>query len=87
MHASIRIGESRIMASDGCESGDEGFQGFSLSLTLPNETEASKVFGVLSDEGTVKMPIGKTFWSPCFGIVEDRFGVSWMITVPDIKAQ
>ena len=83
MHASLRIGECRVMVSDGCESGDEGFKGFSLSLTVADEAEATRVFAVLSDGGTVKMPIGKTFWSPCFGIVEDRFGVSWMITVPD----
>ena len=87
MHASLRIGESRVMLSDGCESGGEGFNGFSLSLTVADEAEATRVFGVLSDGGTVQMPIGKTFWSPCFGIVEDRFGVSWMITVPDTQGQ
>ncbi|MEZ5325223.1 MAG: VOC family protein [Verrucomicrobiales bacterium] len=76
MHASLLIGKSRVMLSDGCESGGEGFNGFSLSLTVADEAEASRVFGVLSDGGTVQMPIGKTFWSPCFGIVEDRFGVS-----------
>jgi PhnB protein len=68
------------MASDGC-GGDLNFQGFSLSLTAANEADAQRKFAALADGGQVRMPLGKTFWSPCFGIVADRFGVGWMVTV------
>lgn len=82
MHASLQVGSTTLMLSDGCSPGQEGFRGFSLSLQVPNEAEASRVFAALSEGGKVSMPLGKTFWSPCFGMVEDRFGVGWMVTVP-----
>lgn len=82
MHCSFRVGETRIMASDGCGPGKTNFQGFSLSLTVPTEAEADRIFAALSQGGTVKMPLGKTFWSPKFGMLEDRFGIGWMITLP-----
>ena len=81
MHASFTVGDSLIMASDGRGEGG-GFNGFSLSITLPTEEEARRVFEALSSSGTVEMPLTKTFWSPCFGMLEDRFGIGWMITVP-----
>ena len=80
MHASFAIGAARIMASDGCGEAN-GFSGFSLSLSLPDEAAAQRVFAALAEGGTVGMPLGKTFWSPCFGMVTDRFGVAWMVTV------
>lgn len=80
MHASFRVGESLLMASDGCGE-SANFNGFSLSITVPTEEEAQRVFEALSDSGTVKMPLTKTFWSPCFGMLEDRFGLGWMIGV------
>ena len=79
MHASLRIGETEIMASDGMCAGKPEFQGVSLSLEVPNEAEADRVFNMLGDGGNVQMPIGKTFFSPRFGVVADRFGVSWMV--------
>ncbi len=80
MHTSFRIGESTIMASDGpCK--EPGFRGFSLSLAVATEAEADRAFLALSDGGEVQMPIGKTFWSPRFGMLVDRFGVAWMISV------
>jgi PhnB protein len=80
MHASFRVGECVIMASDGC--GDTSkFAAFSLSISLPTQDDAERVFAALSDGGNVNMPLTKTFWSPCFGMVEDRFGMAWMITV------
>lgn len=83
MHASFRIGSSVIMASDGCGDGEK-FQGFSLSLSLATEDEATKCFNALAEGGTVTAPLGKTFWSPCFGMVTDRFGMGWMVTLlPD----
>jgi PhnB protein len=81
MHACFRVGQTLVMASDGRCGGQPAFQGFSLSLTLPSTAEAEAVFARLSTGGTVQMPIAKTFWSPCFGMLVDRFGLSWMITV------
>jgi PhnB protein len=80
MHSSFRIGSTTIMASDGCEEG-MSYSGFSLSLTVPIEAEADRAFAALADGGTITMPIGKTFWSPHFGMVTDRFGVAWMVIV------
>ena len=81
MHASFRIGESTVMASDGCEEGST-FGGFKLSLSVPTEADADRAFHVLAEGGKVDMPLCKTFWSPRFGMVTDRFGVSWMVIVP-----
>ena len=82
MHTSFRIGETTLMASDGCSPEDGKFSGFSLSLMVPTEAEADRVFAALADGGSVTMPLGPTFWSPKFGMLTDRFGVGWMITVP-----
>jgi PhnB protein len=81
MHASVRIGDSTVLASDGRCSGAASFQGISLSLTVANEAEAERVFAALSDGGQVQMPLGKTFFSSSFGMVADRFGVTWMVYV------
>jgi PhnB protein len=81
MHASLRIGETTVLASDGRCEGRPSFQGFSLSLTVPDEPEAERLFGALADGGQVQMPLTKTFFASRFGMVADRFGVSWMIYV------
>jgi PhnB protein len=81
MHASFRIGETEVMASDGRCQGKPSFQGFSLSVAAPNETEAKRLFNALADGGQVQMPLAKTFFSPSFGMLADRFGVSWMVIV------
>lgn len=81
MHCSFRIGESTVMASDGYCHGQPSFQGFSLALTAADEAEAERLFTALSDGGQVQMPLAKTFFSPRFGMVADRFGVSWMVVV------
>jgi PhnB protein len=81
MHASLRIGETTVMASDGGCQGKGTFQGFSLSLTVPSEAEADRLFAALGQGGQVQMPLTKTFFSPRFGMVADRFGVSWMVYV------
>ncbi|MDP1549521.1 MAG: VOC family protein [Nitrosomonas sp.] len=80
MHASFRIGDNVLMASDGCEEGQQ-FKGFSLSIAVATETEADRYFSALSDGGQVQMPLTKTFWSPRFGMLTDRFGISWMVNV------
>jgi PhnB protein len=79
MHANLRIGNATVMASDGLCEGHPAFQGFSLSLSITDEAEAARLFAALSDGGQIQMPLAKTFWSRRFGMVEDRFGVSWMI--------
>ncbi|MDB5761457.1 MAG: 3-demethylubiquinone-9 3-methyltransferase [Herminiimonas sp.] len=81
MHASFRIGDTTVMASDGRCLGRPSFQGFSLSLTAPDAAAAERLFAALADGGQVQMPLTKTFYSPCFGMVADRFGVAWMIIV------
>lgn len=83
MHASFRIGDTLVMASDGNCQGKPSFEGFSLSITVPKEAEAKKLFAALEDGGQVQMPLTKTFFSPAFGMVADRFGVSWMVHVAD----
>ena len=80
MHATFRIGSTAIMASDGC--GDtSSFSGFSLSLQVPDLATAEKAFAALSAGGKISMPMQKTFWSPGFGMLSDRFGVGWMVNV------
>ena len=81
MHAAFRVGESTIMASDGCDD-KARFNGFSLAVNVEDEAQAHRVFGALSAGGNVQMPLGKTFWSPCYGMLVDRFGLSWMVMVP-----
>jgi PhnB protein len=81
MHMSIKIGDAIVMGSDGRCSGKPGFQGFSLSYTAKDAAEADRVFAALSDGGTVQMPMGETFFSRRFGMVADRFGISWMVIV------
>jgi PhnB protein len=81
MHASFRVGDTTLMASDGACSGRSAFQGVSLSINLNDVAEAERRFAALAAGGEVQMPLGATFWSPAFGIVVDKFGVSWMINV------
>jgi len=81
MHASLRVGETTVMASDGGCNGQSDFQGFSLSITTADEAEADRKFAALADGGQVQMPLTKTFWSPRFGMLADRFGVGWMVSV------
>ena len=82
MHASFNVGDTQVMASDGMGSGKASFQGISLSLAPETETEAKRLFDALAAGGQVQMPLGKTLFSPAFGMVADRFGVSWMVVVP-----
>ena len=81
MHASFRIGETILMASDGRCEGEPRFEGFSLSIVVPDEQKAESVFSALADGGKITMPLEKTFWAPKFGMLEDRFGVGWMVSV------
>jgi PhnB protein len=81
MHASFRIGDTMMMASDGQCLGKPNFQGFSLALSAPDDAKAEQLFAALADGGQVQMPMTKTFFSSHFGMVADRFGVGWMVIV------
>ena len=81
MHAALRIGDTMVLGSDGRCMGQPDFQGFALSLTAANDAEADRLFAALADGGQVQMALSKTFFSSRFGMVADRFGVSWMVYV------
>ncbi len=81
MHAQMRIGDTVIMLSDGHCTGKPNFQGSALALTVATEAEAERRFAALADGGQVTMPLAKTFFSPRFGMLADRFGVAWMVLV------
>jgi PhnB protein len=81
MHANIRIGQSEVLLSDGRCSGQPKFEGCALSLTVANEAEADRAFNGLVEGGQTTMPLMKTFFSPRFGMLTDRFGVHWMVYV------
>ena len=82
MHVSCTIGGARLMASDDCL-GTKPFGGFSLSLSVPDAASVDRAFNALAEGGKTIMPPGKTFWSPRFGMLSDRFGVGWMIGVEE----
>lgn len=82
MHSQFHVGESMVMASDGCGPGGK-FEGFSLSYAVKTEAEADRAFHALGEGGKVTMPLAKTFWSARFGMLTDRFGVNWMVIVTE----
>lgn len=81
MHASMVVGGARVMGSDGCFGAETKFDGFSLSLASASRGDVEKWFAALSQGGKVTMPLSTTFWSPLFGMVTDKFGVGWMVSV------
>lgn len=83
MHASVHIGGALVMMSDGMCGGNTAFKGFSLSLDCPDADSAREAFAALAVGGQIQVPLGKTFWAPLFGMVNDRFGVGWMVGVSD----
>jgi PhnB protein len=82
MHAQVQIGDATVLMSDGRCQGKPNFQGFALTIFAKNEAEADKTFMALSDGGQVTMPMAKTFFAPRFGMCADKFGVGWMVLVP-----
>ena len=81
MHARLQIGATTVLLSDGQCGGQATFKGFGLSLTVSTPAEAERFFAALANGGQVQMPLGKTFFSPSFGMLVDRFGVPWMVYV------
>lgn len=86
MHCEFSVGDMSIMASDGCKESTGEFRGFSLTLTIADEAYARQAFQALSEGGEVNMPLSETFWSPLYGQVTDKFGISWMIMLPERSA-
>ena len=88
MHMAFRVGDTTLLASDGRCLGRPSFEGFALSLTAPDDARAERLFAALADGGQVQMPLGKTFFSPRFGMVADRFGMGWMVIAlpPEVAA-
>ncbi len=82
MHAQFKVANTEIFASDGC-SADEQSSGFSIALTLAEKSEAERIFNALADGGKILMPLTPTFWSPLYGQVQDKFGINWMVMLPD----
>ena len=80
LHMSLQLGDTTVMMSDGMSDGEVKFEGFSLSLSVAGDAEAERCFTLLADGGEVTMPLTPTFWASNFGMVVDRFGVSWMVT-------
>ena len=80
MHATLRIGHTNVMMSDGMCDGKAVFEGFRLSFSVADAAAADRIFNALGAGGSVQMPLAKTFWSPCFGMLTDRFGVGWMVS-------
>ena len=81
LHSALRIDNEVVMLSDGMCSGKPSFEGFSLSITVTDAARADQLFNALAEGGQVQMPLGETFFSPRFGMLQDRFGVSWMINM------
>jgi len=85
MHASLRIGDSELLASDGRCSGDTAFKGVSLSITLPDPAQASRIFTALAQGGEVLVPMTETFFAQRFGMVADRFGLTWLVLAAPVE--
>jgi len=81
LHASLKVGDQRIMASDAPPGHQQKPQGFSVALHFKDKAEGERVFNALAKDGSVKMPFQQTFWSPGFGMLDDQFGIPWMVNV------
>ena len=79
MHARLSIGDVLLMGSDAPPDRYEPMKGFSVTIGVTDPTEAERIFHALAENGTVRMPIGKTFWAERFGMLVDQFGTPWMI--------
>jgi PhnB protein len=79
MHSQVQVGDATVLMSDGRCTGEANFHGIALAISVASEAEAEKIFTALADGGQVQIPLGKTFFSPRFGMLSDKFGVGWMI--------
>jgi PhnB protein len=79
LHAKLIVGDTELLGGDALPGTYESPRGFSLLISPADATEAERLFEALADNGTIQMPLQETFWSPRFGSVTDRFGISWTI--------
>jgi PhnB protein len=79
MHGSVTVGDQVLMGADVAPDRYEPAKGFSLSLQMSDTSEAERIFHELARDGTVAVPLEKTFWAERFGMVIDRFGIPWLI--------
>jgi len=82
MHSNFRVGDTQIMASDGNCGGQATFAGFSLTINVETDEEAERLFNALAADGRVEMAMGPTFFASRYGMLVDKFGVSWMVINP-----
>lgn len=88
MHASIPLGGGRLMGCDVPPGRSTPMGGFQVCVETKDQSEVQRIFDTLKDEGgNVIMPLQQTFWSPLFGMLTDKFGVGWMLSVPGEQAQ
>lgn len=83
-HAVLRVGDTVVLASDGQGAGQTDFSGFSLSLTVSDDSEAERLFSALSDGGNVQVPMAATPFASRLGLVADKFGVPWMVVSQNV---
>jgi PhnB protein len=79
MHAHLQVGDQVLMGADAPPQMFSGNHGFSASVGVTDPKEAERIFSALSEGANVQMPLAKTFWSPAFGMLIDRFGIPWMV--------
>jgi PhnB protein len=79
IHARMVIGDQLLMGSDAPPGHFQQPQGFSVSLIVDAPEDAERIFPALAENGTVRMPLQKTFWAIRFGMLVDRFGIPWMV--------
>lgn len=84
MHISLKLTPATtLMGSDLPSADDESFQlgtNYHICLQSESEKEANKLFLALAKDGKVEMPMNKTFWGAYFGMLQDQFGIRWMIS-------
>jgi len=85
MHATFSVSGQTVMAVDAPTGHYKKPQGFAVSINVDDQEEAQRIFKALSESGVVQMPMQKTFWSPAFGMVTDRFGTPWMVNCENPK--
>jgi PhnB protein len=79
MHITLAVGDYVVMGSDAPPGHYQKPQGVQVSISVNDAREGERVFKALAEGGTVSMPFQKTFWSPGFGMLVDRFGTPWMV--------
>ena len=86
IHARMVIGDQLLMGSDAPPGHFQQPQGFSVSLLVDTAEDAERIFPALAENGTVRMPLQKTFWAIRFGMLVDRFGIPWMVNCEEKRS-